>query len=83
MTDLEELRAEQRAEHQEKIRRTLNERKQTQLQKKKRRKLCVTLPPDLYIWLHEKVADGSYYNISHAIESCIKQTRTHVSKRND
>jgi hypothetical protein len=48
--------------------------------KEKRRKLCVTLPSNYYVWLCMRTSDGTFYNISHGIEMCIKLGRKHYVK---
>jgi len=63
--------------------RTLSERKQTAFHKEKRRKLCITLPPNQYVWLVSRVSEGTYYNISHGLEMCVKETRRHQTKKQD
>jgi hypothetical protein len=81
MTDFEA----RRAARQEALTQVLADRKKKRLQKglekPKRRKICVTLPLDLYDWLCTKVSDGTYYNISHGLESCVKETRRHQVKK--
>ena len=79
MTSFEERRAQREGE----MTRILAERKKNRPHKEKRRKLCITLPPDLYSWLCAKVSDGTYYCISHAVETCIKQNRVHETKKNE
>ena len=79
MTDLEERRAQRKEE----VNRILSERKKARLQKEKRRKLCITLPTDVYVWLVSKVNDGTYYNLSHGLEMCVKETRRHQTKKDE
>ena len=38
-----------------------------------RKRVSITLPEDVLEWIEKHVADGTYYNLSHAIESCVKQ----------
>jgi len=66
---------------QEDLAKALAERKNSRLQKPRRRKLTVTIPLDLYGWLCSKVSDGTYFNISHGIEACVKQIKTRGVKR--
>jgi len=76
-----------RAARQEALTQVLADRKKERLQKglekPKRRKICVTLPLDLYDWLCAEVSNGRYYNMSHAVETCIKDTRRHQTKKNE
>jgi hypothetical protein len=77
MTDLE-VRDPRR---QRALEQALSERKKPMIQKEKRRKLCITLPQNQYLWLVSRVNGGTYYNISQALEMCIKETRRHQTRK--
>jgi len=79
MTSFEERRAQREGE----MTRILAERKKNRPHKEKRRKLCITLPPDLYIWLCAEVASGRYYNVSHALQLCVQHVRRHHGKNDE
>jgi hypothetical protein len=83
MTDLEELRARRK----ESLAETLNERKKAReskrFEKPKRRRMSITLSPDSYAWLCNKVSDGDFYNLSDGIERCIRETRRHQTKKDE
>ena len=38
----------------------------------KRVKISVTIKPDLYDWIEQKIADEVYYNKSHVIQKALK-----------
>jgi len=38
-----------------------------------RERVSITLPKDVLEWIDKQVQDGTYYNRSHAVESCMKQ----------
>jgi hypothetical protein len=80
MTDLEEAR---RAQGDKALTQILSERKKARLQKPKRRRMSITLSLDSYAWLRNKVSVGDFYNLSDGIERCVKQTRTHQSKKDE